>query len=73
MASIGGKEVIKSLSYAAEKCAAGDVRLSALVNLEAGQSWEDVAEVVQKVANSDPDSAVREEAQAMLAKHAPGG
>lgn len=67
---IGGKSVVKPLSFAAQESPSGAVRLAAVANL-AQHPWQDVAEVIQRVAANDSDPGVKKEAQAIIAKNQP--
>jgi len=65
---IGEKEVIAPLSKAAVHSRSEIVRLSA-VDCLGQQSWSEVAAVVKRVAASDPNLLVREEAQRVIDAH----
>jgi HEAT repeat protein len=65
---IGGKAVVKPLSYAAERSDSSIVRSAAVANL-GEQPWADVQEIIGRVAANDPDPLVKRDAQAMIAKY----
>jgi|SRR5579859_5547832 len=67
---IGGKKVVKPLTYAAERSDSPDVRSAAVNNL-AQEPWADVADIIERIAVNDTDPFVKRDAQAIIAKHQP--
>jgi hypothetical protein len=65
---IGGKPALPPLRYAAENCASAAARLRAVLGL-GRQSWDEVSDVIRRVATNDKDGLVREAAQKEVAKH----
>jgi hypothetical protein len=65
---LGGKNVVKPLSAAAEQSGSSAVRLAAVANL-AQHPWPEVSDVIQRVAANDQDPSVKKEAQSAIAKH----
>ncbi len=65
---IGGKPALPPLLYAAEKCASSAARLNAVLGL-GRQPWDEVSDVIRRVATNDKDGQVREAAQKEVAKH----
>lgn len=65
---LGGKNVVKPLSAAAEQSGSSAVRLAAVGNL-AQHPWPEIADVIQRVAANDQDPSVKKEAQSIIAKH----
>jgi HEAT repeat protein len=68
LGSIGGKNVVKPLSYAAQESESAFVRLAAVANL-AQHPWVEIADTIQHVASTDLDSSVKKEVQAIIDKH----